>query len=56
MMKYLLALRDELGRTIEVIEILGHSINLRQDGYHIDKTESRLNQLVEIYSLLPQVS
>lgn len=56
MMKYLLALRGELGRTIEVIEILGHSINLRQDGSHIDKTERRLNQLVEIYSLLPQAS
>ncbi len=56
MMKYLLALHGELGGTIEVIEILGHSINLHQDGYHIDKTERRLNQLVEIYSLLPQAS
>ncbi len=56
MMKYLLALRGEPGRPLLLIEILGHSIRLDQDGHHIEKTESRLNQLVTIYSLLGQVS
>ena len=55
MMKYLLALHEELERTIDKVEILGHSIFMRQEGYHVDKAETRLNQLVEIYSLLSHV-
>lgn len=56
MMTYLLALRDELGRNFEMIAILGQSITLQEEGYHVDKAERRLNQLMEVYNLLPQTS